>query len=221
VDSVVDNLHELVPKYLYTGILLDEIEDKTMLDLIRIGLGLLLIFFFPGFTLMRMLFPRAEELDTEMGLLFQIVIGAVMSVVISVLMGFVLGSPVLKGFTEVNIWLALGGLSLIFFIGGWWRGSYQILGKLHPKLERPLPQTDIVEYNLGPLESDTLLEFQKLARERYQLRKDIKNFERKSRVQTKSMMEYYRKKSLKAQKRLSEIDDRIKELEKLRARQLY
>jgi hypothetical protein len=35
------------------------------------------------------------------------------------------------------------------------------------------------------------------------------------------MMEYYQKKSLKAQKRLSEIDNRIKELEKLRARQLY
>jgi hypothetical protein len=168
-----------------------------------------------------MLFPREEELDTEMGLLFQIVLGSVMSVVISVLIGFVLGSPVLKSFTEVNLWLALGGMSALFFIGGWWRGAYQFLGKLHPKLERPLPQTDIVEYNLGPLESDTLLEFQKLARERYQLRKDIKNFERKSRVQTKSMMEYYQKKNLKAQERLSEIDQRIKELEKLRARQLY
>ncbi len=192
-----------------------------MLDLIQIIMGLLLIFFLPGFTLMRMLFPRAEELDTEMGLLFQMVIGAVMSVVISVLIGFLLGNPILQGFTALNLWLALGGLSVAFFIYGWWRGAYQFLGNLHPKLERPLPQTDIVEYNLGPLESDTLLEFQKLAKERFQLRKNIKAFERKSRVQTKSMMEYYQKKSLKAQKRLSEIDNRIKELEKLRARQLY
>ena len=192
-----------------------------MLELIRIALGLLLVFFFPGFTLMRMLFPRPEELDTEMGLLFQAVLGAVMSVVIAVLMGFVLGNPALKGFTELNLWLALGGLSLLFFILGWYRGAYQFLGRLHPKLERPLPQTDIVEYNLGPLESDTLLEFQKLTKERYQLRKDIKTYERKSRVQTKSMMEYYQKKSVKAQKRLSEIDNRIKELEKLRARQLF
>ncbi len=192
-----------------------------MFELIRITLGLLLVFFFPGFTLMRMLFPRAEELDTEMGLLFQVVIGAVMSVVISVLIGFVLGSPILKGFTELNIWLTLGGLSLLFFILGWYRGAYQFLGKLHPKLERPLPETDIVEYNLGPLESETLLEFQKLTKERFQLRKDIKTFDRKSRVQTKSMMDYYQKKSLKAQKRLNEIDKRIKELEKLRARQLY
>ncbi len=192
-----------------------------MLDLIQIIMGLLLIFFLPGFTLMRMLFPRAEELDTEMGLLFQMVIGAVMSVVISVLIGFLLGNPILQGFTALNLWLALSGLSVAFFIYGWWRGAYQFLGNLHPKLERPLPQTDIVEYNLGPLESDTLLEFQKLAKERFQLRKNIKTFERKSRVQTKSMMEYYQKKSLKAQKRLSEIDNRIKELEKLRARQLY
>jgi hypothetical protein len=192
-----------------------------MLDLIRMGLGLLLVFFFPGFTLMRMLFPRPDELDTEMGLLFQVVLGAVMSVVISILVGFVLGSPVLKGFTPINVWLVLGGITISFFIIGWYRGSYQFLGRLHPKLERPLPQTDIVEYNLGPLEADSLLEFQKLARERYQLRKDIKNFERKSRVQPKSMRDYYQKKSLKAQKRLTEIDTRIKELEKLRARQLY
>ncbi|MEE9150346.1 MAG: DUF1616 domain-containing protein [Thermoplasmata archaeon] len=192
-----------------------------MLEWIRITIGLLLVFFLPGFTLMRMLFPRAEELDTEMGLLFQAVIGAVMSVVISVLVGFVLGSPTLQGFIALNIWLTLGGLSLLFFALGWYRGAYQFLGKLHPKLERPLPETDIVEYNLGPLESDTLLEFQKLTKERYQMRRDIKIYERKSRVQTKGMMEYYQKKCMKAQKRLNEIDKRIKDMEKLRARQLY
>jgi hypothetical protein len=170
---------------------------------------------------MRVLFPRAEELDTEMGLLFQAVMGAVMSVVISVLVGFVLGSPMFKGFIALNIWLSLGGVSILFFILGWWRGAYQFLGKLHPKLDRPLPQTDIVEYNLGPLENETLLEFQKLTKERHQLRKDIKTYGRKSKVQTKGMMEYYQKKSVKAQKRLSEIDKRIKELEKLRAKQLY
>ena len=192
-----------------------------MLEWIRIAIGLLLIFFFPGFTLMRLLFPRPEELDTEMGLLFQAVLGAVMSVVISVLVGFVLGSPILEGFTSVNIWLSLGGMSILFFVLGWYRGAYQFLGKLYPKLERPLPETDIVEYNLGPLESDTLLEFQKLTKERFKLRKDIKTYDRKSRVQTRSMMEYYKKKSIKAQNRLNEIDKRIKELEKLRARQLY
>lgn len=192
-----------------------------MLEWIRIAIGLLLVFFFPGFTLMRLLFPRAEELDTEMGLLFQAVLGAVMSVVISVLVGFVLGSPILEGFTSLNIWLSLGGMTILFFVLGWYRGAYQFLGKLHPKLERPLPETDIVEYNLGPLESDTLLEFQKLTKERFKLRRDIKTYDRKSRVQTKSMMEYYKKKSIKAQKRLNEIDNRIKELEKLRARQLY
>ncbi|UCF08282.1 MAG: DUF1616 domain-containing protein [Thermoplasmata archaeon] len=192
-----------------------------MLDLIRIALGLLLIFFLPGFTLMRMLFPRAEELDTDMGILFQVVMGGVMSIVIVVLVGFVLGSPVLMGFTDVNLWLAFGGMTVGFFVLGWYRGAYQFMGKLHPKLERPLPQTEIVEYNLGPLESATLLEFQKLAKERHQLRRDIKDYERKSRVQTKSMMEYYKKKSLKAQQRLQEIDDRVKELEKLRARQFY
>lgn len=192
-----------------------------MLEWIQIVMGLLLVFFLPGFTLMRVLFPRAEELDTEMGLLFQAVMGAVMSVVISVLVGFVLGNPMFKGFIALNVWLSLGGVSILFFILGWWRGAYQFLGKLHPKLERPLPQTDIVEYNLGPLEDETLLEFQKLTKERHQLRKDIRTYDRKSKVQTKSMMEYYQKKSVKAQKRLSDIDKKIKELEKLRAKQLY
>ena len=192
-----------------------------MLDLIQLAFGLLLIFFLPGFTLMRMVFPRPEELDVDMGILFQVVMGAVMSIVFAVLIGFVLGSPVLKGFTATNLWLTLGGLTLAFFFIGWYRGAYQFLGRLHPKLERPLPQTDIVEYNLGPLESDTLLEFQKLAKERHQLRKDIKTYERKSRVQTKGMMDYYKNKSLKSQKRLHDIDDRIKELEKLKAKQFY
>lgn len=192
-----------------------------MLDLIRLAFGLLLIFFLPGFTLMRMVFPRPEELDVDMGILFQVVMGSVMSIVFAVLIGFVLGSPIVVGFNALNLWLTLGGLTLAFFFLGWYRGAYQFLGRLHPKLERPLPQTEIVEYNLGPLESDTLLEFQKLAKERHQLRKDIKTYERKSRVQTKSMMDYYKNKSLKAQKRLHDIDDRIKELEKLKAKQFY
>ena len=192
-----------------------------MLDLIRLAFGLLLIFFLPGFTLMRMVFPRPEELDVDMGILFQVVMGSVMSIVFAVLIGFVLGSPIVVGFTAMNLWLTLGGLTLAFFFLGWYRGAYQFMGRLHARLERPLPQTEIVEYNLGPLESDTLLKFQKLAKERHQLRKDIKTYERKSRVQTKSMMHYYKKKSLKAQKRLHEIDERIKELEKLKAKQLY
>ena len=192
-----------------------------MLDLIRLAFGLLLIFFLPGFTLMRMVFPRPEELDVDMGILFQVVMGSVMSIVFAVLIGFVLGSPIVVGFTALNLWLTLGGLTLAFFFLGWYRGAYQFMGRFHPRLERPLPQTEIVEYNLGPLKSDTLLEFQKLAKERHQLRKDIKTYERKSRVQTKSMMDYYKNKSLKAQKRLHDIDERIKELEKLKAKQFY
>jgi hypothetical protein len=198
-----------------------DFEEKAMLDLIRLAFGLLLIFFLPGFTLMRMVFPRPEELDVDMGILFQVVMGSVMSIVFAVLIGFVLGSPIVVGFNAMNLCLTLGGLTLAFFFLGWYRGAYQCLGQLHPKLERSLPQTEIVEYNLGPLESDTLLEFQKLAKERHQLRKDIKTYERKSRVQTKSMMDYYKNKSLKAQKRLHDIDERIKELEKLKAKQFY
>ncbi len=192
-----------------------------MFELIRLAIGLLLIFFLPGFTLMRMIFPRPEELDVDMGILFQVVMGSVMSIVFAVLIGFVLGSPIVVGFNAINLWLTLGGMTLGFFFLGWYRGAYQFLGRFHPRLERPLPQTDIVEYNLGPLESDTLLEFQKLAKERHHLRKDIKTYERKSRVQTKSMMDYYKNKSLKAQKRLHDIDERIKELEKLKAKQFY
>jgi hypothetical protein len=35
------------------------------------------------------------------------------------------------------------------------------------------------------------------------------------------MMDYYKNKSLKAQERLHDIDERIKELEKLKAKQFY
>lgn len=193
----------------------------TILNVLNFIAGTMLTFFLPGFTLIRILFPRKDELDVDMGLGIQIVLGMALSIVIVVLFGFIVGSPQLAGLNERNIWLGLGGLSLIFFIIGWYRGAYPFLGEIHPKLARALPQTDIVTYGLGPMNNEELLELQKIARGKYRLRKEIKNYERKARVQNRGMKEHYKRKSMEAQKQLKELDERMEILERKRAKELY
>ncbi|PIV69253.1 MAG: hypothetical protein COS08_05015, partial [Euryarchaeota archaeon CG01_land_8_20_14_3_00_38_12] len=50
-----------------------------MINPFQVIFGLLLIFFLPGFTFVKALFPRKEELDEEFGTLYQIVLGIGMS----------------------------------------------------------------------------------------------------------------------------------------------
>src|SRR3972149_1507051 len=96
---------------------------------LQIAAALILVFFLPGFTLVRVLFPRKEELNPEYGLLYQITLGMVLSLVLVVLLGFVLSSftnaDTGKGFFEAGtLWVSLSALSAVFFLLGWWRGAY-------------------------------------------------------------------------------------------------
>jgi len=102
-----------------------------MINPFQVLLGLLLIFFLPGFTFVKAMFPRKEELDKEYGTLYQIVLGIGMSIVITIIVGIVLGSMPLtndKGqFTPVNIILLLSVITILLFIIGVSRGSYPLL----------------------------------------------------------------------------------------------
>lgn len=97
----------------------------------QVLLALLLIFFLPGFTFVKALFPRKEELDGEFGTLYQVVLGIGMSIVIMILVGIVLGSmPLTNGkgqFTSTNILLLLSVITILLFIIGVSRGSYPLL----------------------------------------------------------------------------------------------
>lgn len=110
-----------------------------MFNLFQVILGLLLIFFLPGFTFVKVLFPRKEELDKEYGMLYQIVLGIGMSIVIMIIVGIFLGAlPLTNGkgqFTSVNILLMLSVITILLFIIGIFRNSYPGLTKLLEKVK--------------------------------------------------------------------------------------
>ncbi|MFO7792872.1 MAG: DUF1616 domain-containing protein [Candidatus Saliniplasma sp.] len=199
------------------------ITEKMIL---RIIVATLFIFFLPGFMLVNALFPRKGELDKEFDMLYRITLGMGMSIVITILNGFFLGSiPVepdqMGYFVAENIWLMLISITIFFFWVGWYRGAYQWMGWLHPKLERPEPPEPGPEDIEFEDERDLLHEMQKLARRRQQLKYQIKEAKKKSKAQAKSIRNHYQKKKERAQKELKEVDERLKELEKMRAEELY
>ncbi len=194
--------------------------------LLRLIVGTLFIFFLPGFTLVNAIFPRKGELDKEFDMLYRITLGMGLSIAVTILVGFFLGSlPVEAGemgyFVEFNIWLSLISLTLLFFIFGWYRGAYQWIGIIHPVLDRPAPPSpgpDDFEY---ADDKDILHEMQKLARKRQQLKYQIKEARKKSKAQARSIRTHYEKKRKKAEEELKKVDERLKELEKLRAEEIY
>ncbi|MBU2565160.1 MAG: DUF1616 domain-containing protein [Candidatus Thermoplasmatota archaeon] len=116
-----------------------------MINPFQVLLGLLLIFFLPGFTFVKAMFPRKEELDKEYGTLYQIVLGIGMSIVITIIVGIVLGSMPLtndKGqFTPVNIILLLSVITILLFIIGVFRGSYPLLTDFVKKVKHGKQKT--------------------------------------------------------------------------------
>ncbi|MCK5548157.1 MAG: DUF1616 domain-containing protein, partial [Thermoplasmata archaeon] len=115
--------------------------------MIQTLLALIFVFFLPGFTLINSLYPRKGELDQEYDTLYRIVLGIVMSVAITIFVGFGLNSLGInpdtgKGyFLAPNIWAVLIVLTIIFFLIGWYRGAYPFLGRIRPSLYR-LPPKD-------------------------------------------------------------------------------
>jgi len=185
-----------------------------------------LVLFLPGFTLVNLLFPRKGELDREYDALYRITLGIVMSIVVVVLLGFFLqalgeDAQGMGYFTSATLWPALSGLTIAFFLVGWWRGAYPILGRLHPALKRPLPREP--GSILGDLEADraVLTKLRELAAERERLRKEVKDAARRASLHTGSLKDHYEAKRLDLQKKLRGIDDALSQLESDRAKELY
>lgn len=186
-----------------------------------------LVLFLPGFTLVNVLFPRRGELDREYDLLYRVTLGVVMSIVVLVLFGFALsalGVDAATGlgyFTAGNLYVGLGGMTTAFFVGGWWRGAYPSLGRLHPALRRPPPKE--AASILGDLDVDrkTLSRFRELAGERERLRREVRDADRRVSLHTGSMRKHYEEKRTDAQARLKKVDDALQGLEEERTEALY
>ncbi len=197
-----------------------------MLETLQLVLALLFLFFLPGWTLVNLLFPRKGELDREYDLLYRLTLGVVMSIVVTILLGFSLNSLGVNssGFgyvTATNTWLGLVGATAVFFVAGWWRGAYPLLGRLHPALVRsPPPDRHSMT---AELENDrkTLAKLRELSAEREKLRRRIRDYERRISIQSGDAKEHYTHERNEAKARLKEVDAELKALERSRAEELY
>lgn len=117
------------------------------IDILRVIIAIFLIFFLPGFFLVQALFPKKNELDEEDDLLYRIALGIALSIIITTLDGFILGSMGINPATGKGYWDtpyifgSLIGISIVLFVIGWYRGAYPILGR-RPADEVPIRISD-------------------------------------------------------------------------------
>ncbi len=189
-----------------------EATGLSMLELVRIVLGLLLIFVLPGTMLIKAMFPRPGELDEEYNGLYVITLGMATSICITILVGFVLGSlPVRDGgqgwFDTPFIVGGLVSVTVAFFAIAWWRGAFPWLGLVHKGLARfPMP----AEAPAGTKRHDELLsQIELMTRERDALKREVKDMLRRERAHGRELSEHYRERRERAEKELKEVNDRL------------
>ena len=200
--------------------------DMTVVDILRIIFGIVLIFFLPGYMLIKALFPGSKDLDKEYNTLYVITLGMAMSIVITILSGFVLGSipPDSSGKGYFKLEYIVGNLvaiTCVLFFAAWYRGGFPIMGKLHPSLLR-VPKSEKAKFKKSTDErvDELVLEFKELARRRERIKRDILDAERKMRAQSSAMRDHYKRKVERLKEELEKVKERIKELEELRAEEL-
>jgi hypothetical protein len=195
--------------------------------MIDILLVMVVVFFLPGFFLVNALYPRKGELDKDYDALFRLTLGIVMSVVIVIMIGFILNAfgtdpDTGKGYFRAElIWPILIILTVFFFIAGWYRGAYPIMGKIHPSLLRFAgrePQSVIVDLKE---ERETVRAFRELSEDREKLRRRIKDYERRSKRQTGDMRKRSEKMLIELQGELEKVDKELSIMEEKRAAELY
>ena len=180
--------------------------------------GFVLVLFLPGFTLIQMLFPRKGELDEEFDMLYRVTLGIAMSMVVVILSGFVLAHPSVRLFKEPYLSITYLSFSAAFFAGGWYRGAYPWMGKIHPSLYRIAPKVSPTTDDLvqGKEITPTLVELRRLAKDRQDIRKKIKEIDRKAKISSKSLRKYWESRKSIYLQDLSDIQKKIAELEKNR-----
>jgi len=197
---------------------------------LQVAFGLILIFFLPGYLLVKALFPGRNELDKEYNLIYEIGLGMGLSIVIAILDGFLLGSlHQLIGFRTVNgrqvgyfdtpyIVSSLLLICLMLFMAAWYRGAFPWMGKLHPSLAR-VPASEKPKA-LKERMDKLIIELWDLSRQRERLRLALRDSERKGRAHGPEMKAHYKKKAEESRAELASVDAKMKELEEKRAAEL-
>lgn len=185
-----------------------------LLEALRFLLALLLIYFLPGFMLLKALFPRKYEIDKEYPLFYQCIIGIGLSIVIFIFVGLFLGAlpPNSDGkgyFTTPYIELSLLGLTFAFFLVGWYRNAFGILNERFPyPLKRKEKKEDIGEKCLV------------LVKEEERIKADMRKYEKLAKGSEGDMREVYEKKVNECKKKIEEIEKKLRKLEEKRGDEL-
>ena len=189
--------------------------------------ALVLLFFLPGYLLVNALYPRKGELDREYDSLYRLTLGIVLSIAVTVFWSFLLNSFGVNEATGLgyvvgpNIAGGMIGLAALFFVLGWWRGAYPWMARIHPSLAR-VPKPGPGEL-LTEEEKDhrIRLRLQELAEKREELRRAIKDAERRMRLQSADARSHYEELRDRSRADLKAIEAKLKALEEERAAELY
>jgi len=165
--------------------------------MLRFLLSVLFMFFLPGYTLINAVYPGKGELDEELDLLYRIAYSIGMSVAIVLMIGFGLGHTFSGGFVAINMWISLIFFTFLFFLIGWYRGAYQSLSLISPRLTRTEPEVS-PQVDQG---AKKVKKLQEVARKRAMLKEKIKGSKDKGERE-------------KAKQELEKLEIKLKELEK-------
>ena len=182
------------------------------LEIIQLIFGILLIFVLPGTMLIKAMFPRPGELDEEYNGIYVLALGMATSICLTILAGFVLGSLPVRDdgtgyFDRPLIIGSLLGMTIVFFLIGWWRGAYPWLGLLHPKLARfPMP----AEAPRGTKRDDELMaRIEDLTREHDALKREVKDLLKRERTHGRKMAKHYKERREEAEKELERVREEL------------
>jgi len=138
---------------------------------LEIVAGFLLVFFVPGYALAKATFPewRVRGPDGLLRLVELVTLGFVLSVVLTVIVGYALLAAAPGGFqaywTDPLLEAVLAGIAAIALVGGWFRGAYARIPPAATASDAPFGETGAWELSR---------ELDRLAREERRVRHELR-----------------------------------------------
>ena len=185
-----------------------------MANPLQVVAGLLIVFFVPGYLLVNALFPRRNEFDSEIDIIYRVTIGIGLSMALVILVNFglnALGTNPDTGLGYIDapyLWASLLTLSLALFAVGWWRGAYKWTARLHPKLAR-LPPPDPRSMDLRKRTPANKAKLDELGRKRVELQRRIDSLEAKERANVGNRRNRYAELKREAVDQVEKLDSEI------------
>jgi hypothetical protein len=188
-----------------------------MANPLQVVAGLLIVFFVPGYFLVNALFPRRNEFDSEIDIIYRVTIGIGLSMALVILDNFALnalGTNADTGLGYIDapyLWASLLSLSAVLFAVGWWRGAYKWAARVHPKLAR-MPPPDPRSMDLRKRTPANKARLDELGRKRVEMQRKIEALEAKERANVGSRRARYAKMKREALDEMEKLDADISEI---------